>query len=141
MKRVLLLLVLASLLTGCASALNIGREEPVCKGDGEGGTCIDPMSVYNNRAKILAEYDWRKRGAKTEKEKEPASTIIKSDTPAAPPEGGFEQLPIAVRRTEEVRRNFINSFIDSSGNLVGSFMVHSVRKKGGWMLPDGRELQ
>lgn len=128
---------------GCASFLSIGEENFACTGNSEGGSCGDPMTIYQKRHEILAEQTGKKTDAE-KKEPQTKATIkptAKESTTTSLSDKGHLQRTIPVRQTEEIRRMYVNGFEDRNGNLIGDFWGYVVVRGGKWLTLDGRHLR
>ncbi len=123
--------------SGCSSALNIGHETFRCQGDENGGRCGEPEFIYRNKEQLMKEgkKEVKKEGDVKVAEKVETINIRLRDA------AGLENVPVPVRRTEQVHRILIEPFTDANGNKIDRFWVYIVIKDGEWLEPDGSVLR
>lgn len=131
---IVLLSVFLLSVSGCASFFTIGEEKFACTGNPEGGQCGDPKTIYKNKEKILREYGNKNENKESKKE----SKDLKNGKQNS--KTGQADIPMPVRRTEEIARVFINGFKDHRGNLLGNIWAFIVANDGDWLSPDGRRI-
>jgi type IV conjugative transfer system lipoprotein TraV len=154
MNRTIITIVAVTVLMltqGCASLFSIGEEDFACKGNSEGGSCQDPMSIYKQRHEILTAQTDKKDKAKDktkkdkakDKKQQPEAIKTINEQPATTSLSDKEhvQRTIPVRQTEEIRRVYVNGFEDRHGNLIGDFWGYVVVRDGKWLTLDGRHLR
>lgn len=145
MRAIRLILIISFLaLTSCASVFNLGREDFVCKGDGEGGRCGDPVSIYENRNRIMEEARVKEYQKKQEAEGTKSKAATKESTAylnVKYSEEELEDAPVPVRDAERIQRIRIYSFQDEAGTMFGDIWAFTVVRHGRWYLPDGRVLE